>query len=276
MVKGILGDTKFENCKAKALKFLKETIEIDVMDEEILVTHRKGTKAENSDINRQMLIRCQPQLKEWILQNKENLKDKRNGNDEKFFVFKQLPDAYMEQECENREIIKNQKDRDQGLQPSDKSKIEEKNKSVYIDGQIVEKQLLPPEPMELFVDKTEKDKMDRIKFATSDMASFNGSDFIAFAVKTGQMCEVRRAYHKIKHLHPSADHIVAAYNLCSNSGYQDDGELGSGHHLCTYLKESRPINTAVYVVRYKNGENLGPTRHEIMEQVVEQAMTRIK
>ena len=147
---------------------------------------------------------------------------------------------------------------------------------MLIDSEIVEKQLLSSEPIEIFVDKAEREKMDKIKFAVSDTATLNGSEFLAFSFKTGQFNEVKRAYRILKAMHSSADHTMAAYNLKSTSGYQDDGEVGASHKLLKFLQENKPLNTVVFVVRYKNGRNLGPTRFEMIEQAAIQATSRLK
>ena len=104
----------------------------------------------------------------------------------------------------------------------------------------------------------------------------NGSEFIGLAYKTGQFAEVKRAYRKAKTLHPSADHIIAAYNLKTVSGHQNDGEIGGGYKLLQYLKQNKPLNTVVFVVRYRNGGNIGATRFELLEQVAEQATQRLR
>ena len=226
IVTGILGDEKKESCKAKALEFFKNQVEIDCSLEEIMVAHRKGTFVEGQ--NRPMIIRCTYDLCDRALKNAKNLKDKENEQGEKYYVNRQIPDVVAEQERENRQLIREQKLKDSSLPSRDKSKIEVKNRQVYIDGAAVEQKLLPPQPIELFVDKAERDKMEKIKFAVSDTTSMTGSEFIGFAFKTGQFAEVKRAYRKVKSLHPSADHIIGAYNLKNNWGFQDDSELGAG------------------------------------------------
>ena len=114
-------------------------------------------------------------------------------------------------------------DKEASLPAWQKSKIEVKHRKVFLNEVAVEKQLLPPQPIELMVDRAERDKMDKIKFVTSDTQSFQGSEFFGFAFKTGQLNEVKRVYRKVRCLQPSADHIDAAYNLKTLSGYQDDG-----------------------------------------------------
>ena len=223
-----------------------------------------------------MLARCHLNLKERVFQNIKNLKEKANENNEKYMVNKQLPEAYVERNREVREVIHTQKDRDRGLAIRDKGKIDVQNGKVLIDGEVVQKHLLPPQPIELFVDKTEREKINRIKFATSDTTSLEGSNFVGYACKASNITEVQRAYRKIKIMHPSADHIVAAYNMKSSDGYQDDEEFAAGYKLLNYLKAHRSPNVAVFVVRYKSGGNLGITRFEMMENAIVQAMQRLK
>ena len=210
------------------------------------------------------------------MKNVKNLKDKENKEGNKYYINKQVPDVYAEQNREMREIIRDQKEKDNVLPPKEKSKIEVKNKQVLIDGIAVEKQLLPPEPLEILVDKQKREKLEKIKFSVSDTALLQGSDFMAFTFKTDQLLEVKRAYKKLKGMHSATDHIIAAYNLRTTSGYQDDGELGSGTRVLKFLKETRPLNIAVFVMRYKNGKNIGPTRFEIIDQVVQQAIARLR
>ena len=274
IIRGIPGDTKKQNCKQDVMKFLKEKVEIEVDENEILVAHRRGPPLQ--DKPRPILVRCQLSLKERILSNAKNLKDKTNENGDSFYISRQLPEEAIEVNREIRETIREHKEKEKGLPIRERSKIEVKNKRVLIDGIAVEKQVLSPQPIELFADRAEREKRDKIKFATSDTASLQGSEFLGFAFKTGQLNEVKRAYRKIRTIHPSADHIMLAYYLKTTSGFQDDGEIGGASRLLKFLKENRPQNTVVFVVRYKNGKNLGPTRFEMIEQAAEQAVSRLK
>ena len=274
IITGIQGDNAKENCKSSVTNFLKQVLEIEVKDEEIIVAYRKGMQRQK--IARPMLVHCQYPLKERIFQNVKNLKEKVNEIGDSYYINKQLPDALVEKNKEIRENVKQQKDLDKALPPAQRSKIEVRNKTVFIDGQPVEKQLLPPQLIEMFADRAECDKREKIKFAVSDTTSLKGSDFIAFAFKTGQLNEVKRAYRKVRSMHPSADHVIAAYNLKNTAGYQDDDEYGASAKLLKYLKENRPLNTVVFVVRYKHGENIGSTRFELIEQVATQATSRLK
>ena len=89
---------------------------------------------------------------------------------------------------ENREIwesVRIQKEKNTKLIKRDQVKIEVKSKKVYLDGEPMQKQLSPIEVDELFPDKVEKDKQDKLKFSVSDSTAQEGSTFVAYATKTG-------------------------------------------------------------------------------------------
>ena len=274
-ISGLEGDIGAkEKCKENVIKFLKGEVEIDVTDEEILVAHRAGQFRKQQRRPRIMIIRCTFALKERILSNAKNLKDKKNSLDEEFYINKQLPEKITEQNREIRETVKEQKEKDKNLPTKDKAKIEIREKQVFFDGVKVKKHLQPPKPMELFP-SADFDKLEKIKLSSSDVESDEGSDFQAYAFKTGQILEVQRAYRKVRALHPSATHVIGAYFLRSGEGYQDDGEFSAGHKLLKNMKTYATINTAVFVVRAYGGTKLGYRRHDKIQQVAKQAIERI-
>ena len=121
IVTGIIGDTKKENCKQKVIEFIKNKVEVDVCDTEVLVAHRKGKEAEGLD--RPMLVRCTIPLRDRLLHNSKNLKDKVNENGDKYFINRQLPETMVEEQQAMRQAIRDQKLLDQNLPTSEKSKI---------------------------------------------------------------------------------------------------------------------------------------------------------
>ena len=274
-ISGLEGEHNKENCKEKVIKFLKEKVEIDVNDNEVLVAHCIGQKRKTSDKPRLMIARCTYELKERVFKNVSNLKDKTNNSGDYFYINKQLPDKIAEQNREIREIIKEQKIKDQSLQPRDRSKIEVIKKVVHIDGQPITKQILPIEVDELFPDHLERDKQDKMKLSSSDTITESESTFAAYAYKTGQIHEVRRAYRKVRRLHPGAAHVIAAYNLRGNRGFQDDEEYSAGSKALKLLEQDSPINIAVFIVRTYGGTHIGPKRFDHILEVAKQAIDRL-
>ena len=272
-ISGIPGDEKNEKCKDSAVQFLKEQVEIDVDESEIYVAHRIGQRYGKKPGT--MIIRCQKPLKDRILQNARNLKDKTNQHNDPYYVNKQLPDQLAEQNREIRAEIRKQKEKDKGLKYNDRAKIEVKDKTVLIDGHPVKKHILPVQVYEHFPDKAEREKQDKIKLSVSESISQDGSIFQAYAIKSGQIHEIKRAYQRVRRTHPSATHVVAAYNIKAGSGFQDDQEYGAGFRLARDLETNYQPNTAVFVVRIYGGRHLGAKRFTLYSEVAKQALTKV-
>ena len=275
-ISGLTGDNKDEDCAATVTKFLKEKVEIDVGEEEILVAHRIGKPQQRRD--RLMLVRCELKLKERIFQNVSNLKDKKNEKDELYFVNKQLPEMLAEKNRQVREKIREQKHKDRNLPIKERAKIQVVNQVVHINGDPAIEYLKPIEVNEMFPDQQEKEKQSKIKTVAADVVSEKGSTFMAYATKVSNIHEVRRAYRKIRILYPCADHVVAAYLLRNNSGYQDDNEHGAGYRLLAAIRDHRQdlkTNYAVFVVRIYGGTHLGSQRFTLINKAGQDALTRL-
>ena len=116
-ITGLGGEKKSkerENCKENVISFLKEKVEIDADESEIFVAHRIGQRDSKNSKPRMMLVRCKYQLKERIMKNAKNLKDKTNEQGDYYYINKQLPDQLAEQKREIRKQIKTQQEA-QGL-----------------------------------------------------------------------------------------------------------------------------------------------------------------
>ena len=267
--------SKKENCKNAVITFLKQQVEIDVEDNEIIVAHRIGQYRWNATKPRLMLVRCVEQLKERIFKNVKNLKDKKDSTGNPFYVNKQLPDELAEQNRAIRQTIKEQKDKEDGLSAHDKTKIEVKNRKVYFDGEEVIQHLKPVTCVEMFPDKPEREKQEKIKLYSADPHSENNSNFQVYACKAGQIHEVRRAYRKVQRLHPAVDHVVAAYVIRNHKGYQDNREHGAAHKLLKTLENEGCNNVAVYVVQSFGGKHMGSRRFEVINECGLQAIRRL-
>ena len=99
---------------------------------------------------------------------------------------------------------------------------------------------------------------------------------MALAVKVDSVNDLRRTYRKVCHLHLAADHIVAAYNLKNECGYQDDNEHGAGPKILTVLQDVTPVDTAVFMARVYGGKDLGSVRFDKFKMVTKEALQRLK
>ena len=274
-ISNVTGDIgKKEDTTTTVLEFLHNTLEIDAGSEEVLVSHRMGKYSDQQTRPRTMIIRCTYPLKERIMANLKNLKDKRNSQDKPYYVNKQLPEQIIEQNRWIKQTIKAKKELEKTWDKDDRTKIQVINKKLYFDGELVKDKLPAPQPKDLFPDEAEKEKQEKIKLFCSDVDQQDGSSFQAYAIKTGNTYDVSRTYAKIRSLHPSATHIVAAANLKSGTMFQDDGEHGAGHKLLKHIEENFVNNSAVFVVRIYGGKHMGASRFKVYNSVAEQALDR--
>ena len=75
-------------------------------------------------------------LRDRILDNTRNLKDKKNEEGRYYMVNKQLPDTYQEQRRDVRENMKRARERNQKLPMEKRAKLEVVNRQLVINGEI--------------------------------------------------------------------------------------------------------------------------------------------
>ena len=98
VISGITGDKgdRKEKCKDKIESFLKNTLKINFEKRHIQVAHRLGEFV-NDDNPRAMVVKCHSDLKASIFKNVKNLKGQKNDQGKAYFVNKQLPDQWTEE-----------------------------------------------------------------------------------------------------------------------------------------------------------------------------------
>ena len=97
-------------------------VEIDTAEEEIYVARRLGNFKKDQKKPRMMLIRCKPGLRERIMANASNLKEKENSAGDAFYINKQLPEKLAEERKRNCDTVRDIKQKEQSLLVRDKSK----------------------------------------------------------------------------------------------------------------------------------------------------------
>lgn len=267
-ISGLKGDNNKADTKALIYNFLEEHLEVEPEeDEEIPVAHRLGPPVKG--IHRPVVFRCPPTLRKKIFDNVTKLAGKS------FSINQQYPDAITEQRREIRQAMKDVKKAEENKDEQDKSTFLIRNGRLYINGQLQRKKLIPPTPEELFVCDSERKKMDSIKMVSSQRKSAKECVFQAFACSVTSMNDVHLAYKRLFREYPGADHIAAAFNVEREDGFQDDSEFGSGFRLLRVITDARLLNTAVFVVRYYGGENLGAQRFVVMKELAEEAIYKL-
>lgn len=280
VIAGITSDSSRpseDEVKMQVSSFLAEQLEIEENDEEeiegITKAYRVGQYIK--DKHRPIITTVTPALQKKIFDNTGKLKEKVNDKGNPFSVNIQLPDMLAEQKREIRQIIKDRKQQERGLDQSRKSTFLVKSNKVYINGQLQRKVLTAPTPADLFPDETEQKKINGIQLFHSDSVSVKQCSFRAAACVATKINDVHLAYKKVFQANPAADHIVAAFVSEGTSGYQDNSEYGARFRVLKTIQDFNLGDVAVFVIRDYGGQHLGPSRFATMKQVAEEALMKI-
>ena len=301
-ISNLEGDTEKESVKQSVVEFFKKQLEIDAEEEEIYTAYRVGKLFKEKKRPRIVVARLKYRLKERIFDNIKNLKGKTNPGGAKYYINKQLPEQHIERNKRIKEQIREQKDKEKKLPPGDKSTIEVKSKVVLVDSEPFREPLPKLEINDLFSDSAEKDKQAKIQLFAADPITQECSNFMAYAVKVHQLHEVKRAYKKVRALHPVADHVVVAYSIKNHQGFQDDGEVAAGRKILQVMQDyvlgpspdeesdyendsqqwktpnpvsrDTPTNTAVFVVRECGPYQIGAARFACIKKIAKEAIAR--
>lgn len=272
---GILDDIPKKDPRQQLHAFLYHKMHLtDIYDSDILSVYHLGKPAK--DKNRAIVAQVTPNLRRYIQKNQSILRDQVNEQGGKFYINQQLPDAVSEQCREIREIIKQCKDKEEDLPRSAKSSFTVKADKVFINGQLQKKKITPPTVQELFPEQSEQEKMDKIKFKFFHTDPEQGSSFKAAVFTPQSMADVRRAYIKLAQDYPAADHIAVACSVQSETAYQDNGEHGSGFRILRCIKQSALDGVAIFIMRHYGGQNLGPRRFTIINELSRVALEYVK
>ena len=268
IIGGLIEDPE-ENPKEIVSEFFSEKLLLDFPEEQIHTAHRIGYETNDETRPRFMIARLHPNLRDLVLTNKKKLKGKKNAKKRYYSVRKQISDEWSENSRELQTAIKKaQKTNDQKSDAEEKDKIDIKYRTLYINRVPQKKLLCVPKIVDIFPEKPEQDKIDRMKLYNSSPKTAETSTFIAHAIKTQSITEVRRGYVKIKQMYPQAAHVMAAFVIKNIEGNQDDREFGASTKILDSLKSSNVANLAMYVVRDYDGEHIGPRRHQLIQSAV--------
>ena len=118
--------------------------------------------------------------------------------------------------------------------------------------------------------------MEKIKFWYSETKQEKDNVFTAVGSKVSSVAEVRWAYRRLKQLYPKASHISVGYDCMKVQGNQDDRECGAGLCIEKQIQMAGAVNRAVFVIRYASKYKLGPGRFDIITDLTQEVLTKIK
>ena len=262
-----------ENVKLRVEKFLKENMKItDRIDIKTAYRLSKFKVAfqllDSNDIGK-------------IFGNAKNLKGQKNSDEKYYRIEELLPDHQQEYKTRIRDI-KQENSRmpftHQGTLTIEKGKLfigEEEDKKEW---QIP----IQPAPVKdfLLMTKTQEEALEGIALTSGPKKTKEKSSFLSFASEVRSINEVKEVYRKLKTEHRMATHIIGAYRIFGQDHFSlqsfcDDGEHGGGRRMLNILKEEGLFNVAVFIVRYKDGHNIGKARFEIITELTKMVISKM-
>ena len=264
-----------EDCEKLVYDFITTKMQLQVNEGEILIAHRLNSNPE-SKFPPIMVVKCLPKLHDRILNNSKVLKDVLNDDEQSYFVNKQVPENISAERKEIAHAIKKVKVFNKNKTPQQKLKYKVQKRKLLINDTPVKKDIHAPTVAEIFPEKIEQDKMDKIKLVFAEPIQETGSVFTGVAAKVSNAAEIKRTYRKVKQLYPGATHIPMGYDCQKKQSNQDDGEWAAGLCIQKVIERQNGINKAVFVVRNYGGKHLGSKRFELFEKAAKAALLKLK
>ena len=208
-----------------------------------------------------------------IFKHAKNLKGQQNEDKKYFRINELLPDHQQEEKTRVRDIKKE----NSRMPFTYQATLSTQKGKLYI-GENEERtqwtEEVKPNPAKsyLLMHKIEEDMLDQLQLITGPTKEHEGSKFLSYAAVVGSVSNVQLIYKKLKSEHQMATHVMGAYRIFGKEHYRlqsfcDDGEYGAGRRMLNILKEQGLYNIAIFIVRYKDGGNIGKARFEITSEL---------
>ena len=150
-----------------------------------------------------------------------------------------------------------------------------------VQGQLYVKCVIPPKPTEILsISMEDFDHTMEMKICKGEQLTTKGNTFIGYLIDANTHQPIRRAYLKLRLMHPRARHIVCAFNIPGiGPHFQDtcdDDDYGASRPILKAMIDSGIESKAIFVVRYM-GQKLNNERFssylEAAERVLQQHPT---
>ncbi len=130
----------------------------------------------------------------------------------------------------------------------------------------------------------EREEAEAVTFTHTETVMEKGSSFIARAVKTGSINDVRAMYESLltNPINLSATHNIAGYRLqppnstTVTDGFNDDDDFGMGRVVRDEMQKQGDMNMVIFITRQYGGIHLGNRRFEIIKDLVKKVLEKHK
>lgn len=225
--------------------------------------------------NRPLIVELRhPENKGKLFANASKLKGKRNEKGGLYFLSDHLPEEQNENRRRANELFTENKKKE----TSHQLEMSISKGKLIINQEPYEKSVIAPNARDLLEpNEALYEKADQISVVRGEDELKGGSQFISYAAEVMDSDDVQAALLKLQMKFADATHVSCAYkiqgaNTPQNQDFVDDGEYRCGRTMLKVLKEEKPMNLAVFLVRYYGGKHLGVTRFEIFRKLAKAAI----
>ena len=181
---------------------------------------------------------------------------------------------------ELREKIRQERDimKENSSDESTKIDMELGRTGLIVQGQPFTNPVKPPHSTEILkCNREEISEIFKVALGKGERSVYEGSLFQGYVVPVNSIGMIKKAYMKLRLIHPQAQHLICAYTIpglprCFHEGFCDDKETGAGRILMNMIKDNNLSNLALFVVRTQTGSKIGPIRFELIEKAAANAV----
>ena len=223
-----------------------------------------------------MFVRLESEnLREQAIVKARGLGGKRHPeNNHKYFVSTVLCEATRATQERNSNKLQKAHQDNKNKPDNQKQSVYIRGTHVYIGGQKQRDFIEPPTPDQ--VDSamaTEFKALEDLQmYQSTGPLKENGSEFMAYAVRTRTMDKVWMGYVRAFYTQPSAAHVMMAYRVGKHSGSCDDEEHRGGGTILKQILAKNFKNVAVYVTHISNGQQIGNKRFDLIKQITNELL----
>ena len=253
--------------------FLKEQMELEQK-----IPIKQAYRIGSANPHTMMVVVKNPDDKYTIFSNAKKLAGKSNARKQLFYVNNDLMDDELEQKKYYRELIKENKSKEEENQ----LQISLKKGKLFANNKIIKQELNFPDARDvLTLSDEELAEVQKVKTYLAGTHEEDQSDFHCYFQRIANIRDVQNGVNNMKIKFGDSTHIVTAYRLENpagpfNQSFLDDGEPGTGRAILQCMKEKEMDKMAIFIVRYYGGKKMGKRRFEIYRHLAKQAVQQLK
>ena len=270
-----------EDCRNAAANFFINMMNLDPQQQDIISAHRLGEGIKKGDIEFPplMKVRCSSYFHSVVWDNRTCLKGQKDPDYHwKYFVDIQKPESHRAANARYKDAIQKCHRKNRNKPENEKEIPKIKGNKFFINGELIPDPIFVPGPEKMLkVSPADKEELNDIDFDSAPAYNLMRSSFEATVYSFN---DVERAYLRLKLDHLYATHIMMGCVFNDNGGVSsfssDEGEEGGGVEVLKILAESSVENYAVFVLRWKLGGDMGPSRFKCIAAVTKKVIQKMK